>query len=272
MAQNRARAWRAGIDPRHPGWAGYRDLLDALDGEDFPGTAELNGLLLPGLATEGGDPVRFIPADTVPGVEYERHIFRTGQVPTREHNWHDLFNALVWCRWPRLKRAMNTQHEHHRAAGCAGSRGAVRDALTLFDECGAVVICPDRELLRGVAKHQWQTVFEAEPAPRVLVTGHALLEKFLRPYKSMTAHTLLVEFGVGAGENIPGGLIGMLDAQLASALLEGRLLRSPADLAPLPLCGLPGWWPGNRDRAFYDDRQVFRPLPPSREPAPLVRL
>ncbi|HQX67511.1 MAG TPA: DUF3025 domain-containing protein, partial [Ottowia sp.] len=29
---------------------------------------------------------------------------------------------------------------------------------------------------------------------------------------------------------------------------------------PLPLLGVPGWWPANQAPAFYDDAEVFRPL------------
>jgi cytochrome P450 len=28
---------------------------------------------------------------------------------------------------------------------------------------------------------------------------------------------------------------------------------------PLPVLGIPGWWPANRDPSFYADAQVFRP-------------
>jgi len=27
---------------------------------------------------------------------------------------------------------------------------------------------------------------------------------------------------------------------------------------PLPVLGVPGWWPANDDLAFYDDPAVFR--------------
>ena len=132
-------------------------------------------------------------------------------------------------------------------------------------------ISSDTAVLRGIAQHDWPAVFEAEPVPRVLVTGHAMLEKFLQPYKSMTAQVLLVE---GDAES-PGGpsaaLIGALDRQLASAVLDRRTLRSTADLSPLPLCGLRGWWPGPQDRAFYADSRVFRPLPSERRPAAVLR-
>jgi hypothetical protein len=47
-----------------------------------------------------------------------------------------------------------------------------------------------------------------------------------------------------------------LDAA-ASAQLQPDTLRAAA-LCPLPLLGVPGWWPGNADPTFYDDSRVFR--------------
>ena len=36
---------------------------------------------------------------------------------------------------------------------------------------------------------------------------------------------------------------------------------------PLPVLGVPGWWPENSGAAFYDDPRVFRPpRPPQPNP------
>ncbi|WP_363928408.1 DUF3025 domain-containing protein [Thiobacillus sp.] len=35
--------------------------------------------------------------------DYETHILQTGQVPTRAETWHDVLNALVWLRFPRIQ-------------------------------------------------------------------------------------------------------------------------------------------------------------------------
>ena len=34
---------------------------------------------------------------------YEQNIFETGQVPTRQQNWHDLFGGFIWCLFPKTK-------------------------------------------------------------------------------------------------------------------------------------------------------------------------
>ena len=56
---------------------------------------------------------------------------------------HDLFNGIVWLRFPQLKRRLNELQAAQIALhGIGATRGAVRDALTLFDENAAVVRPP----------------------------------------------------------------------------------------------------------------------------------
>lgn len=264
--------WNANIDARQPCWDGYRELLARLDGASFPDAASLDALLPPGTVSGGGAPLRFIAAEALPGVSYERHIYETGQVPTREDNWHDLFNALAWCRWPRLKAAMNAAH--YRWLGERGSeRGPRRDALTLLDESGALVLARNRNVLQALARRDWQPAFQLlrcawQGDVRVLLCGHALLEKSLAPYKSMTAHALLLEL-----DTVPlqdEALLRQVDAALAERLSADVLMGAPSDLAPLPLAGIPGWWQETaQDADFYADRAVFRDPPADLRPAPL---
>ena len=248
--------WKASIVTSHPCWAGYRMLLDALPEGPLPGPAQLNRLLGPAARTRSGHAVRFVPADHLPGVDYERHIHETGEIPTRA-NWHDLGNALVWCRLPRLKAALNALHYEHLDEQAGGRRGAMRDALTLLDESGVVVIGDAPVLFDALRAHDWSRAYVALrgawQAVRVVVCGHAILEKFLEPYKALTAHALYL---TAAGHPDDAAL----DCRLESALLEERRLTAPGDLQPLPLMGIPGWWTGGaQDIGFYADRAVFRP-------------
>jgi len=260
--------WKSRIDQAAPCWEGYRSLLDRLDTETFPGPEKLNACLPLDVVNHLGKPVRFVPDADRPGADYERHIFETGEVPTRENCWHDLMNALAWCRFPQTKAAMNALHYEQLDSGPPGGRGPVRDALTLFDECGVVVTGSSHEVLDALARHDWHAAFVRHrdawgSTMRVQVFGHALLEKFLAPYKSLTAHALLLRRpGLAPGGNV--------DRPLATALSRHRWLDTPAGLSPLPLAGLPGWWAsGPQDRAFYDDPGVFRSPSPGRKPAPV---
>lgn len=248
--------WKAHLELEHPCWTGYRVAVGRLGDGPFPAADDLNGLLLPGQANAAGRRLTFRPASELPGVDYEKHIYETGQISTREGSWHDLFNALAWFRFPRLKAAMNACHYRHLDEARDGRRGARRDALTLLDESGVIVTSPDHRLLDALRARDWRAAFvarrESWATSGVMVCGHAILEKFLAPYKALTAHALLVPLDGAA-------CAADLDAQLASGLLSGELLNTTSDLSPLPLMGIPGWWPdGRQDGAFYADRAVFR--------------
>ena len=47
------------------------------------------------------------------------------------------------------------------------------------------------------------------------------------------------------------------DAWLAGRLTVAELGAKP--FTPLPVLGVPGWWPVNEDAAYYADAGVFRP-------------
>jgi len=204
-------------------------------------------------------PVRFVPqAHLPPGESYERFIFETGTVPTRD-NPHDLFNGLVWLARPQAKRRLNElQAAEIARSGIGATRGPLRDALTLFDENGAVLDAPPA-LWRSLVARDWQGLFVTRRhlwrEARLQLFGHALLEKLVTPRKSITAHVLLTASG---SQRLTGD-----DAALATALDPAHLRAKP--FAPLPVLGVPLWWAGNSETGFYDDADVFRP---ARRPIP----
>ncbi len=187
-------------------------------------------------------PRRFVPQAALPaGEAYEAFIARSGCVPTRD-NAHDLLNGLLWCAEPARKARLNAlQAQAIAAQGPGAVRGPLRDALTLFDENGAWwPDCPPA-LQTAWRVRDWQSLFiglrtQWQTRPRLF--GHALLEQLaLAPRKPLCAHVLLAD----------------------------PLSLSAADWAakpflPLPVLGVPGWWPANEQPDFYDDPAVFRPL------------
>ncbi|AGU48041.1 hypothetical protein VAPA_1c09210 [Variovorax paradoxus B4] len=199
----------------------------------------------------------FVPQSDLPaGQAYEAHIFQTGTVPTRD-NLHDFFNGLVWLAFPEAKRRLNElQAAEIARAGIGATRGPLRDALTLFDENGAVLDAPE-PLWKALAARDWHTLFVTQRAlwsqARLRVFGHALLEKLTTPRKALTAHVLLPPPPDG-GE--PAALD---DRALARSLAPEYLAQKP--FVPLPVLGVPGWWAGNATAHFYDDSKVFRPGP-----------
>nr|WP_231747114.1 DUF3025 domain-containing protein [Burkholderia sp. BDU5] len=207
-------------------------------------------------------PLRFIEQAALPaGVAYETHIAETGAVPTR-HNLHDLFNALVWFAYPRIKATLNAhQAAAIDATGVGPVRGAVRDALTLFDENAALFATSNPALAAALRGFDWPTLMCASRAAwgagcEARIVGHALLEKLVDPYKGCTAHAWIVDAPAAYFEWADAKRCAWLDERVAAAL-AGAEPTSRA-FAPLPVLGIPGWWPANESPSFYDDPQVFR--------------
>lgn len=236
-----------------------------LAGADWPTLDALNALAeARELRNAAGRPVRFAPQHVRCGQgEYEASILADGLVPSRASNWHDLLNALTWLTFPRAKAALNAVQCEELEAHRGGPRGAKSDAATLFDESGVLLIAEDAGLARLLAERRWQEAFVARRADwqgvRAYVFGHAVLEKLLTPWPGITAKCLFLPVA-----SVPdaGVVPDWLDAALAQAWLVGDL-RCPADLFPLPVLGLPGWWAANEDAMFYGNSQVFRPRPSS---------
>jgi hypothetical protein len=207
-------------------------------------------------------PVRFVAQSELPaGLAYEQFIFETRQVPTRE-NLHDLFNGLCWLQFPHIKRKLNAlQSSQIAVGGVLPTRGPVRDALTVFDENSALLMAPQL-LWDALLARQWQRLFvELRPLwreARLVLFGHALLEKLVNPRKPITAHVYL---GMPDISDISGSCAlespGSLDRWVASDLSAAKLAGKP--FAPLQVLGVPGWWADNENFSFYDDSDIFRP-------------
>lgn len=199
--------------------------------------------------------------------DYESEIARSGVVPTRtegDARWHDFFNALAWLTYPAIKGQLNRLHVRAlqtptvRGAVQPGRRSRLRDLLTLFDEGAAIVVVADPEFAHRLRAHDWREVFVHRRdawhrSVRVHLVGHAVMQKLRRPYKAVCAHACVVHDPALAAT----GDLALLDRRIADALNESAL--TPGALTPLPVLGVPGWWPGNERPDFYDDAAVFRP-------------
>lgn len=226
-------------------------------------------------------PVRFTAGDAAPpGEAYEAFIRRAGLVPTRD-NLHDLFNGLVWMGFPATKARLNVlQCNEIARQGVGAVRGPVRDAITLFDESGAVLWAPE-PLWQALLARDWATLFVTHRAlwgqARLVLFGHALMEQLVVPRKNITAHVWVERFAPEWAAQLepqhasmpppsppspPSSLVSLqaLDAALAAAFSADVLARKP--FTPLPVLGTPGWWPANEDPRFYADTGVFRPPRP----------
>jgi Protein of unknown function (DUF3025) len=197
-------------------------------------------------------PVRFVAHAELPaGQAYEHYIFHSKQCPTRG-DLHDFLNGICWIHFPLTKTRLNQlQAAEIEKAGVGQVRGAVRDALTLFDENAALLVAPNA-LWNALVVKDWQSLFVTlRPLwqeARLVLFGHALMEKLVAPRKPITAHVYRVHPASEA--------LGDLDAWVAQDLSAKKLATKP--FAHLPVLGVPGWWPENEDPGFYADTSVFR--------------
>lgn len=247
MHQRKASQLPASVPWSYPWYGPWRAAGQAVEQRVAGGLTPWDALNQTGMA-----PVRFVPSSELPpGAAYEQFIADTGTCPTRA-GLHDLFNGLCWIKFPATKKKLNQLQAGQIALdGVRPARGALRDALTLFDENAAFLQAP-QPLWDALVAKQWQLLFlQLRPLWRdaqLMLFGHALLEKLQQPRKPITAHVYRV-----APE--PNSIADM-DAWIAGDLNAGKLASKP--FAHLPILGVPGWWPDNEKPGFYEDSTVFR--------------
>ena len=120
-----------------------------------------------------------------------------GRIATRERNWHDLFNAMVWARHPAIKHALNRQQCRHIAWMGPNIRNRAQQALTQFDETGVIVRVRNAALLELWDRHDWRALFEPQhwhggDIAIAAVIGHALMEQMLVPGRLLVGKCVVV--------------------------------------------------------------------------------
>jgi hypothetical protein len=256
------------------------DLLDEvglLTLTTFPTASQLNDLarvfqqewdgpIFKGQSTFSEDESRY----------YETIIGEDNVVPTRENNWHDLFNALIWLQFPKSKRYLNKLHIDDIRSHGVSPRTARRNRITHFDECGVVlaVETPTQEdsaaqtaieqWLSDLAHHKWQQVFiqdlaiyEQHITP--FMFGHANLEMMLNPFIGLTGKWLAVSVPYGFSKMTPWEQRARVDDALLMRFAELEDFELSPILKPVPLLGIPGWH-DVQTQSFYKDTSYFRPL------------
>ena len=197
-------------------------------------------------------PPEFVAQAALPaGEAYESFIHRDGRCPTRD-NLHDFFNGVCWLQFPQTKRRLNRLQADQIARQTTAMRGPVRDAITVFDENGAVLDAP-APLWRALLARDWRALFVTlRPLwreARLVLFGHALQEKLIYPRKTMVAHVYIAQAAIDS--------VASMDSWLAHSITDSVLAAKP--FTPLPVLGVPGWWRENENFSFYDDSHAFRP-------------
>jgi hypothetical protein len=240
-----------------PPFSYWREFDDLLRSNAWPGIDALNARC--------SDPSmpRFVaqtPELKTDGLHYESRIAERGEIATRQDNWHDLLNALIWLRYPQLKTALNRRQLAEIAVAGPKTRTRAQCALTHFDEAGVIVVLRDRALLRAWDAHDWHDLFWNRRQAWLsgeaiaIVFGHALLEHALQPAQLLVGKALaIIDEANGVDESRAIELV-------AHRIASGRLLSDPQELRPLPLSGIPHWIADNKDETFYRTAACFQPL------------
>lgn len=217
-------------------------------------------------------PLYFVSQDDLPhGTAYERHIFATAHIPTR-NNLHDWFGACIWSVFPKSKAILNHVHLREMANnGDKGLRNRVRDAITVFDENGAILVVSDENIGKSLRDFDWHNALVAprrfwcnptqpkdDDKAQAFIFGHALLEQLINPRKPLCSHTWIIKvgddfFAKSLTEKL-ADLDDRLSKELGDWLVDGA---TPKDLSPLPILGVPFFW-DNASLSFYEDEFVFR--------------
>lgn len=263
--------WNSGFMNASPIFRPFEHLRRSLsEMQEWPVLPELNRLRAfqrQPILTRSGKEICFVPAMTGKQSfeqKYETKIFLTGEVQTRASNWHDFFNALVWLVFPRAKSTLNQLHyemQHLEAERRLVHRSVLRDAATLFDESGVVVVSTKQALIELMKNFQWKELFwqrreEVLSSMRFWVFGHGLYEKALHPYTGMTGKGMAFHVDTTFFQDSETSQLQAIDLMLQSFL--SRDLSSSADLMPIPLLGYPGWVEANNDANYYDNKRYFR--------------
>jgi hypothetical protein len=242
---------------RGPDWPSLDALGAALDGLVHPDT----GATLRLVAQD-----RALLAD---GMHFEERVHDRGAIATRARSWHDLFGALAWARFPRLKLALNRlQVAELRRAGTR-QRSRWQQALTHLDEGGVLVASCDDALLDAIDAHDWETVFwharfAWSTRLDVRVFGHALFELLLEPHLTLAGKAVRCRVDAGYFAWPAARRDALLDAAVADAVLARRVAADPKDMPSLPLSGIPGWRDGADTLEFIRTAPCFRGRPEGR--------
>jgi DUF3025 family protein len=184
---------------------------------------------------------------------YDGRIALARQVPCLDASYHDLFNALVWAAFPRSKRALHARQfqalQRRWRPGetrLPNRRTPEQDALTIFDEGGAV-------LLTGPPR---AAVGTDEAPARVVLFGHAIMEHVCFLSSPVRAAVLTLPV---SGDGVSGReLFEAVDRALASRLADETELLAP-DFDGVLSIDPPDQW------SFAPEPGRQRPSPPPDE-------
>lgn len=247
------------------------NILTAFDEwQKWPSPKALQSLLPYEVTNLNNKLIEFVeqkPDQDFSAVAYEEVIYKTGQVPTRKESWHDIFGAITWSLFPKTKAAINKLHHDDIQANGKEARSTLRNALTLFDECGVIVITKNQDICQQLRTHEWKTAFvenkdrwfeRSAQGVGAYVFGHANYEMLTKPFDGLTGKWLHLDISAELMSLPLNVQYRMIDDALSQNILAG-VLTDNSKMSPLPLLGVPTWYDKNQQASYYDNTDYFRP-------------
>lgn len=211
-----------------------------------------------------GSNIQFIAQEALTDSQhYEQRIFNHGIVATRSNNWHDLFNAMIWMRYPKMKLALNARQVEDLNATGSKQRTRSQCAMTHFDEAGAVIRLSDAIMLSAWNEHDWLTFFSHWPRVmqagrlQLWLFGHSIYEHALNPAIALVAKALVLQATQALNDSF-------IDEFLADRISHKHCLMDPQELRPIPLSGIPYWHQLYGQKDFFQCVPCFQPKRPGK--------
>jgi len=176
---------------------------------------------------------------------YDARIDALGLLPTREANYHDFFNAMVWATFPLSKAAIAArQHGIWKRelepmfTQLPSRRTREQDALAMLDEGGLIVLAPpaiEREVRARceAGDEAWLRAQRATNTVKTFVFGHALHEHMVSTDALIRANPIVVR----------------ANAHDADVALASNIASSACFMEPTPGAG---FFIGNAGGALFD--------------------
>jgi hypothetical protein len=197
---------------------------------------------------------------------YEPRIYLQGELQTRLCSWHDFFNFMVWQTFPNLKAIMNKWQyiSLKKRFPHPSNRTHLENLLTQFDEGGMLVLSANVNLTQHLKNHAWKKLFLenrtlVKNKMRFYVIGHAVYEKLIMPYSTITAGALIFDVEKSLFEKDLTGQIHWIDKHCSKQIDDENWSTTIKKLQPVPIFGIPGWYAENEQEDFYNNTQYFRP-------------
>jgi len=248
----------------------FSDLELILEKKKFiqwPDCEQLMTLLEKNLCSYSAKPISMAIQDNslpYPEMSYEERIYHTGIISTREKNWHDFFNAMIWVLFPQTKKFLNYLHIQELENQPNTQRTIARDAITHLDESGVIIVSSQQSLIDGLRSHNWLDVFYQQrdlwsKNIAAYIFGHGIYEKALFPFIGFTGKMYAIKVENDFFNQNKLLQYKQLDQLLYQDIEQKNALKDNNMLSPLPVLGIPGWTEENEQKDFYLNKNYFRP-------------